>query len=412
MSKSSLALSNLRAFVILLVVAFHSVLAYLGSQPASPPPFDSPPYWWRAIPIIDSERWFGFDLFCAFTYLYMMQLMFFLSGLFVWPSFLRKGGKLFLYDRFLRLGVPFLLGVFLLMPVALYPVYRFTAVDPSWSAFRAHWIALPFWPSGPLWFLWYLLALNSAAALLYRFAPRLGVVLGRISAKAGAYPGRYFIALVGVSALAYIPSAAVFKPWDWVQFGPFAFQPSFALVYVVYFFAGLGVGAYGLEQGLLGSDGMLARRWAVWVGGTLAAFLLWIIPTALTVNGQVTTVPGLEIVADLGLVLCCAAACLGWAAIFLRFTATRRPVIDSLSENAYGIYLVHYLFITWLQYILLGVALFAIAKAAIVFTGTLILSWATTIAMCRVPIGARLVGANRRMGSGPGPHTNASAMPQ
>jgi Acyltransferase family len=100
MSKSSLALSNLRAFVILLVVAFHSVLAYLGSQPASPSPFDSPPYWWRAIPIIDSERWFGFDLFCAFTYVYMMQLMFFLSGLFVWPSLLRKGGKIFLYDRF------------------------------------------------------------------------------------------------------------------------------------------------------------------------------------------------------------------------------------------------------------------------------------------------------------------------
>ena len=54
MPKSILALSNLRAFVILLVVAFHSVLAYLGSQPALPPPFDSPPYWWRAIPIIDS----------------------------------------------------------------------------------------------------------------------------------------------------------------------------------------------------------------------------------------------------------------------------------------------------------------------------------------------------------------------
>jgi glucans biosynthesis protein C len=396
MSKSSLALSNLRAFVILLVVAFHSVLAYLGSQPVSPPPFDSPPYWWRAIPIIDRERWFGFDLFCAFTYVYMMQLMFFLSGLFVWPSLLRKGGKIFLYDRFLRLGVPFLLGVVLLIPLALYPVYRSTAVDPSWSAFWAHWIALPFWPCGPLWFLWFLLALNSAAALLYWLAPRLGECLGRISAKASAYPGRYFIALVIVSALAYIPSAAVFKPWDWVQFGPFAFQPSFALVYVVYFLAGLGVGAYGLEQGLLVSDGKLARRWAVWVGSALAAFLLWIIPTALTVNGQVTTVPGLEIVADLGLVLCCAAACLGWAAIFLRFTATRRPLIDSLSENAYGIYLVHYLFITWLQYILLAVALFAIAKAAIVFAGTLILSWATTIAVCRVPIGARLVGANRR----------------
>ncbi len=396
MPKTSLALSNLRAFVILLVVAFHSVLAYLGSQPTSPPPFDNPPYWWRAVPIIDSERWFGFDLFCAFAYVYMMQLMFFLSGLFVWPSLLRKGAKIFLQDRFLRLGVPFLLGVCLLMPVALYPVYRFTAVDPSWSAFWAHLIALPFWPSGPLWFLWFLLALNSVAALLYWLAPRLGKVLGRISATAGTYPGRYFIVLVSVSALAYIPSAAVFKPWDWIQFGPFAFQPSFALVYVVYFFAGLGVGVYGLERGLLRSDGMLAQRWAAWLGGAFAAFLLWIIPTALTVNGRATTLPGLEIVADLGLVLCCAAACLGWAAVFLRFTGTtRRPVIDSLSENAYGIYLIHYPFITWLQYILLSVALFAVAKAAIVFTGTLALSWAATIAMCRSPIGARLVGAKR-----------------
>jgi len=118
MSKTSLALSNLRAFVILLVLAFHSVLAYLGSQPAPPPPFDSPPYWWRAVPIIDRERWFGFDLFSAFTYLYLMQLMFFLSGLFVWPSLQRKGGKIFLPDRLLRLGVPFFIGVFPLIPVA------------------------------------------------------------------------------------------------------------------------------------------------------------------------------------------------------------------------------------------------------------------------------------------------------
>jgi hypothetical protein len=29
-------------------------------------------------------RWFGLDLFCAFEYVHLMQLMFFLSGLFVW----------------------------------------------------------------------------------------------------------------------------------------------------------------------------------------------------------------------------------------------------------------------------------------------------------------------------------------
>src|SRR5262252_6497300 len=84
--KSSLALRNLRGVVIILILAFHSFSAYIVSQPASPGRFDEPPYTWRAFPIIDSERWIGFDLLCAFMFLYLMQLMFFLSGLFVWPS--------------------------------------------------------------------------------------------------------------------------------------------------------------------------------------------------------------------------------------------------------------------------------------------------------------------------------------
>src|SRR5262249_15001603 len=39
------------------------------------------------------------------------------------------------------------------VPVVTYPIYRVTAVDPSWSAFWQHWLALPIWPSGPQWFL-------------------------------------------------------------------------------------------------------------------------------------------------------------------------------------------------------------------------------------------------------------------
>ena len=394
MSKSSLALSNLRGFAILMVVAFHSFIAYLGSQPAAPLPFDLPPYGWRANPIVDSARWFGFDLFCAFQYVYLMHLMFLLSGLFVWPSLSRKGGGKFLYDRFLRLGVPFAIGLYVLMPVAYYPVYRVTAVDPSWSAFWSHWIALPFWPSGPMWFLWLLLVFNVAAAGLFWLAPRAGEALGELSAKAGSHPGRFFIALVSVLALAYLPLATVFEPWQWMQFGPFAFQPSLAPQYVIYFFAGLGVGTYGFDRGLLEGDGMLARRWARWLVGTAAAFLLWVVPTTLIVHG--TLVPGLRLVASLGLVLCPASACLALAAVFLRFAGRQRPVFESLADNAYGIYLVHYVFVIWLQYILLHAPLFAVAKAAIVFTGALTLSWATTAAICRVPIGARLMGRNRR----------------
>jgi len=120
-SETSLALRNLRGVVIILIVAFHSFSAYIVSQPTGPPPFDNPPYAWRAFPIIDSERWIGFDLLCAFLFLFLMQLMFFLSGLFVWPSLLHRGWGTFLVRRVLRLGVPFVVGTYLLMPLHFIP---------------------------------------------------------------------------------------------------------------------------------------------------------------------------------------------------------------------------------------------------------------------------------------------------
>jgi len=82
MLKSSLALRNLRGIVILLILAFHSFVAYVAAQPAAPFPFDQAPYAWRGYPIVDSDRWIGFDLFCAFQFLYLMQLMFFYVGAF------------------------------------------------------------------------------------------------------------------------------------------------------------------------------------------------------------------------------------------------------------------------------------------------------------------------------------------
>ena len=77
--------------------------------------------------------------------------------------------------------------------------------------------------------------------------------------------------------------------------------------------------------------------------------------------------------------------CFALVALFLRF-AVRRPMLSNLSKNAYGIYLIHYVFVIWLQYVLLGTALFAIIKAAIVFLGTLTLSWITSAITCRIPL--------------------------
>jgi len=391
MSRTSLALHNLRGFAVAMVVAFHSCIAYLASQPNVPPPFDTPPYRWLANPIIDSQRWLGLDLFCAFQYMYLMHLMFFLSGLFLYPSLSRKGPARFAFDRLGRLGLPFVLGVFLLMPLAYYPVYRQTAVDPTWSAFWSHWRALPFWPSGPLWFLSVLLACNLALVALSAIIPRLRERLATLSAGADIHPVRFLAGLFAVAALVHMPLSMIYKPWDWVTTGPFAFQPSFVAPYVVFYVAGASVSAHGFERGLLQTDGALQRRWSIWLFAAFLGFLAWIIPTALIVKEAGVSVPGLQIVADLGSVLASVTISFAVMALFLKFAAEPSPMLGRISANAYSIYLVHYVFIIWMQYLLLGTDWFAIVKAALVFAVTLLLSWASAALLSSVPIGALLM---------------------
>lgn len=397
MSKTSLALHNLRGFAIVMVVAFHSCIAYLASQPAAAPPFDAPPYRWLANPIVDNSRWVGLDLFCAFQYMYLMHLMFFLSGLFVYPSLTRKGTARFVLDRLVRLGIPFVLGVVLLMPLAYYPVYRVTSVDPAWSAFWFHWRALPFWPSGPLWFLSVLFACNLVFAALAAAVPGSRERLAALSAGAGARPMRFLAGLIALTALAYVPLSMIYKPWDWVTYGPFAFQPSFIVPYAIFYLAGICVSAHGFDRGLLEADGLLARRWPIWLVGAFAAFLAWIIPTALIVQQVAAWMPGLQIVADLGSVLASATISFAVTALFLRFVAAPSPILGLISVNAYPIYLMHYPFIIWLQYLLLGADLLAFVKAALVFAGTLLMSWAVAALLSNLPFGAQLIQGKREL---------------
>ena len=153
--------------MILLVLAFHSVLAYLEFLPHQPFAFDDPPFLWRAFPIVDDQRWLGFDLFCAWLDVFLMSFFLLLSGLFTWPSLVRKGARAFLSDRVLRLGLPFAAVVILLMPLAHYPTYLQSAADPGIADYWRHWRQLPLWPSGPVWFLWILLVGDLLAAGIY-----------------------------------------------------------------------------------------------------------------------------------------------------------------------------------------------------------------------------------------------------
>jgi uncharacterized membrane protein YcfT len=99
------ALDRARSFVTLLVLLHHSVVnyTYFGNG--------------------DKAHWLGFDLIVLFNDSFFMACMFLISGLFVRESLTRRGAADYLANRAWRLGVPYLVSIFVLMPLAYYPTF-------------------------------------------------------------------------------------------------------------------------------------------------------------------------------------------------------------------------------------------------------------------------------------------------
>lgn len=204
---------------------------------------------------------------------------------------------------------------------------------------------------------------------------------------------RVFLVLLGVSTLAYSVVALPFGAARWLVFGPFAVQASRIFLYTFYFFFGVIVGApAGLDKGLVSFDGALTRRWPLWTTGALVAFFALVIIHVIgqkPPSGLPTTF--WRIALDVSLVVCCAALSFALVAIFLRFENGRMSMLDCIRDEAYGIYLVHYFFVVWLQIALLDLDLAAIFKAAVVFPTALALSWCLIYSIRKLPRASQII---------------------
>ena len=393
-AKYNSAVGYLRAFIVALVVAHHTALAYHQYAPPPPASLLAQPRWWTAFPIVDPHKWSGATLLVGFNDIFFMALMFFLSGLFVWQGLAKKGAPTFLRDRLLRLGLPFLVAAGVLAPLAYYPTYLQTSSHTDIAGYWHQWFALGYWPAGPAWFIWVLLAFDCIAAFLFLRAPQWGVKLGALTTRLARRPIVFFAALVAITAIVYLPMAHYFSSMAWIAIGPFFFQTSRILLYFVYFLTGVGLGAagmnQGLNQGLLAPGGKLARAWPWWTAGALLSFAVATGLALAEVTGWSKS-PALSVAADAGFLVSCAATSLAFLAIFLRFAQTRSAVRDSLAANSYAIYLIHYGFVSWLQYALLPASIPGVVKFFIVFPGAFFLSWATSATLRRIPAVARII---------------------
>lgn len=96
---------HIRYLMVLLVVVLHAACDYSFYT-----------IWWP----VDDRNYVFFDRVLEFLGLFLMPVLFFISGYFALPSYQVKGASRVIKAKLKRFGVPLVLGVFLIIPYQRY----------------------------------------------------------------------------------------------------------------------------------------------------------------------------------------------------------------------------------------------------------------------------------------------------
>lgn len=373
----NLALDRARTFLTVVVVIHHAVIPYT--------------YFGHT----DPKSWLGFDMVVLATDSFFMAMFFFLSGLFVWPSLARRVPGVFTYDRLLRLGLPFVIAALTVIPIAYYALALREQPDLRFTTFWWNMVTVGPWPSGPVWFVWVLLLFDLAAGALFRISSHSLFWINRLSVRGFNNPALFFVVLVIVTGIAYVPMRLIFGPSHWFEFGPFSVQASRVLLYALYFFIGAGIGAGRFSEGVLASEGRLANsNWWEWAIVTAIPYAgLWgLIYIKREILDNPDTLPmWYEASYSVLFVIFSAGMMFTILSFFMRWKRSGWSILDPMQNDAYGIFLVHYAFVLWIQYWMLDFDWPAIVKALIAFVVTMAASWSATRLLRMIPGSQRVL---------------------
>lgn len=362
--KRDVAIDYLRSSVTVAVVTHHAALAYTSFSHYDPSDYSK-----STAPVVDTVRFIPLDYLVSWNDLFFMSLMFFISGLFIVPSIDRKGVGRFLADRAKRLGIPFLISVTLLSPAAYYPSWLLSD-SASQGDFLFRFFSRDGWSPGPSWFLWLLLAFCIVVAIMYRFIPNL---MKKVSWSARSEGGLIVMFLI-VSLIALIPLHLLRVP-DWLDLGGPLHLPALkSLLYFAWFLLGVAMGGANLDRSLSREN---LRRWPLWL---IAGGASWATYGSLLAGKYLANIPSWVANLMVAIVssLCCAFTSLAVLGLARSLFQSNWFPADHFSENAYGVYIFHYGFVTWVQFGLLAHPIPAAAKFFITLSAALTMSWFLT----------------------------------
>ncbi|HSD85789.1 MAG TPA: acyltransferase family protein, partial [Anaerolineae bacterium] len=322
-------------------------------------------------PVVDASRWPFLDPFIMYFDTFMMSLLFLVSGLFTFSALERKGSKGFFITRLQRLGLPFTIGAILLAPVAFWPSYLLSLSNPQ-IPYLASFFTSDGWPVGAPWFLWVLLLFNGLVALANWKTPML-------LAKLHRPPTILIIFLVTIGT--FLPMNWLIPTYKWLSLGPFDLQPARIVLYFAYFLLGMA-----LSTGQSWRMGGWPKHWGFWLVLGILSFSSYML---LAGNSSSTLVA--QTLTSIAFAASCAGTSLGLLGVFRKLVRRHYPILDNLSANSFGIYLLHYPLVHWFQFALLLAPWPAWIKFSITFSGALALSWGMSGLLRQIPIVRRIL---------------------
>jgi glucans biosynthesis protein C len=249
---------NIRWTVIAMVVLVHAAVTYSGIGS-----------WYYKAPVNpDAVSMLVFYLYETFSQAFFMGILFFVAAVFTPGAYDRKGFGRFLQDRFLRLGVPTLVFMFVVHPATL-------LVRDGGKALGASLAEVARWygrfvvsgrfvgESGPLWFAFALLGFSLVYALGRLIADKVRRERAAVTVNvspAGVHRGA--LLLIGAMAVGTFLVRLV-QP---IGTSFYNMQLCFFTQYILLFSIGLWAGRIGLLRALPAEAGKAWMRLAFAVG--------------------------------------------------------------------------------------------------------------------------------------------------
>ncbi len=228
-------IDNLRITIIVLVVILHTAVTYSGLGG----------WYYKENEQVDMFSTIFFAFFQTFTQAYFMSLLFMVSGYFTQRSLLRKGTGNFIRSRLFRLGVPLLIYMFIMHPVAVKLVYP--DLDINWYLNGIRELRFFSW-TGPLWFLEALLLFTLVYVVIFKLFIRREF---RINLKITPLNVIFLIAIITI--VAFVLRLVYPMGTDFYNL-----QFSFFSAYMIMFVMGILIYASGMFEQVTFREG---KRW-------------------------------------------------------------------------------------------------------------------------------------------------------